>query len=388
VLGAGNGGLAAAADLTLRGHNVRLFSRSSETLAPIVNRGGIELIGSAGQGFVKIDRITHDLADAVLGADLVALVVPTTAHSFYAAALAGLLGDGQPVFLNPGHCGGGLHLVAELRRNGFRGEVKTCETATLTYGCRIRQPGIVDIIQVPTAVPFAAFPGKYSEELFELVHEIYPNIALMKNVLETAFANVNAVEHPPQTILNIGWIEHTKGEYAFYYEGTTPSVGRVIDAVDREKLSVARALGIEAESFMQRFYEIGYTTAHALEVGTAFQGLQESAVNRHIKGPKSVDHRYINEDIGHGLVAWASLGNLGGVDTPTIDHLIGLASVIRARDFAVEGMTLERMGLEGLKVEDLQAFLMEGNAGRPTATNSTSHPARTDPDDMSQNAKI
>jgi opine dehydrogenase len=364
VLGAGNGGLASAADLTLRGYEVRLFSRSPETLAPIVNQGGIHLTGAAGEGFAKVALITNDLREAVLGADLVQVVVPVYGHQFYADGLARLLRDDQPVFLNPGHCGGGLHFVAELRRQGFFGELRTCETAGLTYGCRIQQPGTVRVIRVPTALPFAAFPGKHSEELYEFIRQIYPNIVLMKNVLETAFADNNAVEHPPQALLNIGWLEHTKGEYEFYYEGTTPSVGRVIDAVDREKLCVAKALGIEAEPFVQRFYKMGYTTAHALQVGTAFQALQESAVNRHLKGPKSIDHRYINEDVGQSLVAWASLGNLGGIDTPTIDHLIGLGSVISGRDFATTGMTLEKMGLEGVKVEDLHAFLMEGSRSK------------------------
>ena len=44
VLGAGNGGCAAAADLTLRGFEVRLFSRSEETLMPIRKLGGITLV--------------------------------------------------------------------------------------------------------------------------------------------------------------------------------------------------------------------------------------------------------------------------------------------------------------------------------------------------------
>jgi opine dehydrogenase len=44
ILGAGNGGCAAAADLTLRGFEVRLFSRSEKTLLPIMKRGEITLV--------------------------------------------------------------------------------------------------------------------------------------------------------------------------------------------------------------------------------------------------------------------------------------------------------------------------------------------------------
>ena len=48
ILGAGNGGCAAAADLTLRGFQVRLFSRSESTVAKLAKRGEIELIEGLG----------------------------------------------------------------------------------------------------------------------------------------------------------------------------------------------------------------------------------------------------------------------------------------------------------------------------------------------------
>src|SRR5258707_320314 len=46
VLGAGNGGCAAAADLTLRGFQVRLFARSESTIAKLAKLGEIELVES------------------------------------------------------------------------------------------------------------------------------------------------------------------------------------------------------------------------------------------------------------------------------------------------------------------------------------------------------
>ena len=45
VLGAGNGGCAAAADLADRGYEVRLFSRARERLDHIRERGGLQMTG-------------------------------------------------------------------------------------------------------------------------------------------------------------------------------------------------------------------------------------------------------------------------------------------------------------------------------------------------------
>ena len=79
VLGAGHGGCAAAADLSKRGYSVRLHARNAERLAPLRTQGGIEARGVA-QGLVPIDLMTTDVTEAVRGADLIMLVVPSVAH--------------------------------------------------------------------------------------------------------------------------------------------------------------------------------------------------------------------------------------------------------------------------------------------------------------------
>ncbi len=105
VLGAGNGGCAAAADLTLRGFEVRLYTRSWDRLAPIVARGGIDITGPAGHGFAPIGCLTDDLITAVQGADVVVICVPTSGLVHFAPMLGQLLSSDQVVVLNPGHMG-------------------------------------------------------------------------------------------------------------------------------------------------------------------------------------------------------------------------------------------------------------------------------------------
>src|ERR1700686_2021511 len=97
VLGAGHGGCAAAADLGRRGYGVRLHARDADRLAPLRERGGI-LARGVQQGLVPVDLMTTDLGDAVRGADLIMLVVPSVAHEAYARGLAPLLDGRQPIF--------------------------------------------------------------------------------------------------------------------------------------------------------------------------------------------------------------------------------------------------------------------------------------------------
>jgi opine dehydrogenase len=367
VLGAGNGGCAAAADLAGRGLEVRLYNRSRERLEPLLERGGLERHGEAGEGFVELAVITDDLDRAVGGADLVMLTVPISAHPFYARRLGPILPPGAVVFLNPGHMGGGLFMAHEIHRLTGRSDVRTCEVSTLAYACRMRGPASVNVMRVMRTLPFAAFPGRAQEELFELLSPLYPSLVQASHVLETGFLDINAVEHPPQIICNAGWVEHTKGAYLFYYEGTTPSVGRVIDALDRERIAVAEAAGVPTRPFVQVFQEMGYTTEDAARVGTAHAALQASAPNRWIRGPKSLDHRYLHEDVGWGLVPWSELGRSLGVGTPVMDALITLGSTLNGRDYRAEGLTLDRLGLAGRRPGELAGYLRDGIGGPPPA---------------------
>ena len=113
ILGAGNGGCAAAADVTLRGFEVRLYSRSEETLKAIRKKGGIELVEADKEDFAKPALVTNELKAAVSGADLIVIAAPALAHEELLAGFANHLREEQTILLNPGHTG------APCMRRGF-----------------------------------------------------------------------------------------------------------------------------------------------------------------------------------------------------------------------------------------------------------------------------
>jgi opine dehydrogenase len=359
VLGAGHGGCAAAGDLGKRGFSVRLHARNGERLSPLRQQGGIRISG-VHEGLVPVDHMTTDLAEAVEGADLVMLVVPSVAHGPYARGLAGILKQGQPIFLNPGHTGGGLNFAHDLREAGCTVRIETCETVTLTYICRLVGDGHVRLYSYTKNLAFAAFPGDAQERLYSLVKRVFPEIRQASSVLETALTNINAVFHPPGMLMNAGWIEHSQGDFLFYIEGITESVGRVTEAVDLERLAVARALGVPTISFLDAFHRAGLTTEAARASGSISRACRESEPNRAIKSPPSLRHRYIMEDVGYGIVPISELGTLAGVKTPVIDALITIASAAIGDDLRATGLSLARMGLAGLSPSDLKRYIQSG----------------------------
>ena len=371
VLGAGNGGCAAAADLTLCGFQVRLFSRSESTIAKLARRGEIELIESGQRKSAAPYFMSPHLPPVVQGVDWIIVATPAVGHEYLAKNLAKYLVDGQRILLNPGHTGGSLHFANLLRALGCKADLQICETVTLTYICRMPEPGTVEIYRRTTNLRCAAFPARHTAALVKEMQEIFPNVVPAANVLETGFSNINAIMHPAGMLGNAGWIEKSGGDFLWYHEGITPAIGKWIDAVDSERLAIVRALGLEPLRFVDIFHRAGLTTAAGRESGSAYQAIHVSEPNMTIKSPPSLDHRYIREDIGYGLVPMAEIGTLFGVKTPVMDALITLASTVLGVDFRVEGLTLEKMGLAGATAQNLPLILQNGFNNRPGQVRSS-----------------
>ena len=51
--------------------------------------------------------------------------------------------------------------------------------------------------------------------------------------------------HPPVTLLNSGWIEHTDGKFLFDHEGVTNGVGLAVERVEAERVAIGKALGLD-----------------------------------------------------------------------------------------------------------------------------------------------
>lgn len=360
VLGAGNGGCAAAADLTLRGFEIRLFSRNEATLLPINKKGGITLIESGDEQFAAPFFVSPDLPFVVAGVDLIVIAAPALAHEYLARELAKCLEAGQTVLLNPGHTGGSLHFANVLRARGATADIKLCETVTLTYICRMPKPATVEIYRRTERLRFATFPAKFGGDVVDAIKQVFPNIVPAKNVLETGFANINAIMHPAGMLGNIGWIQQTDGDFLYYREGITPAIGNWIEEVDRERLEIVKRLALPMSRFVDIFYQAGLTSDEAQQSGSAYRAVHESAPNMTIKAPSSLDHRYLHEDVGFGLVPMAEIGHLLGVKTPVIDALITLASTANRVDYRKHGLTLDKMGLMASRGGDLTKLLWEG----------------------------
>lgn len=351
VLGAGNGGSALAADMTLAGHSCRLFEfpEYADNIEPIQAQGGIQVTGVARTGFARLETATTDLAEAVAGADLIMVTTVALAHERLAGELAPLLEDGQVVVLWPGS-GGTLAFRQVWDEIGFDRHVYLAEAVTLPYCCRrLEGPGTVNIHRINgPRMLVAALPASDTSTVLEALEGTYADMVQPGiSILEPALYNPNIIVHPVGALLNMGRIEYTGGEFYMYKEGITPSVRKVIDAMDVERMALFTALGYQPYTYDQVFHDCTSATPKPFADTSS-------------KGPFSMQDRYVTEDIPMGTTLTASLARKAGVSTPTYDCMIHLASVVNETDYYATGRNLENLSLADLSLPELERYLQTG----------------------------
>jgi opine dehydrogenase len=358
VIGAGHGGKAMAAHLSLMGFPVTLYNRTDAHIAAIRARGGIQLTcvnGQGVEGFAPLQRVTSNLKEALAEAEVVMVVVPASAHREIACQSASLLQDGQIVLLNPGRTCGAIEFAHVLGAQGCTADVTLAEAETFIYASRSDGPAQARIFRIKDAVPLAALPATRTRQVLETLAPAYPQFIDGLNVLDTSLNNMGAIFHPALTLLNAGRIESTHGDYQFYIEGVTPSVARVLETLDRERVTVAASLGIRAitaTEWLQLAYDArGSSLNEAIHNNPGYYG---------IKAPANLEHRYIFEDVPMSLVPIASLGRQYGVQVAGMDAIIRLACVVHHTDYWRTGRTLDKLGLQGLSVGELTEYVQEG----------------------------
>jgi opine dehydrogenase len=359
VIGAGNVGCALAADLALRGEHVRLCNRSGSRLDAIREAGGITVTGAV-EGFAPIAVLTTDMAEAVSNADVVAVTVPTPALPHYASALADTVTAGQLIWLDPGHSGGALYLGAEFRRRRQDRRPLICQLSTASHGSRMAGSATVGVFAL-TAAKVAAFPSSDLDECHARIEALLPGqFGTAGSVLELDLQNVNAVMHPVQMLCNASWIEATGGDFFIYREGTGIATARIIEAVDAERMALANRLGVVTLSLIAAAGQAGYTTAEGARTSSVYDALQAGDAIGRVKAPPSLDHRYLHEDVGWGLVQWVHLASVAGVPTPTMEAVTTLASTLNGVDYLRDGLTIERMGLNAINADDIERYARTG----------------------------
>ncbi len=357
VIGGGNGGQALAGHLGIKGFEVSLLEdpRFEAGIAEVRARGAIELKGAL-EGIGPV-RATTDPKEALEGIDVAYFVVPSYGQMpLFNASLPFMKKGALAVFV-PGNLGS-LEALRVLEGVGRAGQILLAETDTMPYACRLEKPGQVHVWGIKNRVSIAALPGSVTDRAVALAAETFPvPLESASHVLAVALSNLNMVVHCATVLLNAGRIEASGGNFRFYTDGATPAVGKIMEGIDRERLAVGRAFGVDlpaAVEWIRRAYPVEGEGIHEL--------LSNNPVyaSHGPDAPKTMRHRYVTEDVPNLLVPLCELGRLAGVPTPLAMAVVNLLSEIAEENFTQSGRNLDKLGLTGMTPAQVLEKVREG----------------------------
>lgn len=330
VCGGGHQGLSMAAHLALCGIKVSLWNRTLKNIEDVVLTRKIYCKGIV-NGCANIDKVSSEMSEVVT--DFVMVAVPSNAHRDIARELAPFVHKDMVIILNPGRTFGSIEFAEYLCQNGAKEIPKIAETQTIVYTCRKEDANHVNIYALKRGVKIAALKRADSDYILEKL----PNCLKLyfekaDSVAITSLSNVGMVLHCAPVLMNVGWIETEKVDFKYYYDGISKSIAKFIEKIDNERIAVAKAVGFEVEStadWLKRIYQV--------KGSNLFECIQNNTKYREIDAPKSLDCRYISEDIPNGMVPIEYLGMQTGIATVNMSIVIDLANAIMNTDFRKEG---------------------------------------------------
>lgn len=315
---------------------ITLYDAFPQTVNVLNKQGGIYLEGAAKRsGFGKLLFASTDMNKVINGASVILVILPSLYHNSIAQTIAPLLKDGQIVILNPITPLGTIDFQNTLAKIGCTADIVLAGTNTLLFACRAVQPGHVHVSGQKNDILVSAYPSRKNDIVLAAIQQYLPEYRMVPDILSVSLDNLNFEFHPGPTLLYTAMIEN--GLDFEYYSDFTPSQARLIEAIDQERLALCRAYGIPVRNVAQTFHdEYGYE-------GTLYEMIKHADVYKGIKGPSTLNSRFLTEDIPYSLRAIQTLAQIANISTPAIDTVVNLAYILLG-DNLDKGRTLSQLG--------------------------------------------
>jgi len=351
ILGAGAVAYGAAACLARAGHDPMLWSPSGTRTADLA--AGKPLVATHAIEGTFHPRVASGCAEAVANADVLMVALPGNGHKSVFDAAAPHVRDGQPIIISSHMSFGALYLSRLLSRRGIRAPIIAWGT-TLTTG-RQESSTEVSVSTVRQRVDMATVPHSALDQGHALCTELFGDHFVKRDgLLAIALSNLNPQNHLGIALLNLTRME--RGEAWGQGENVTPAVGRLIEALDRERLAIADAFGLTVKTVNEHF-----SLSFHVAIGSVSEMNQEMhRQGRGGFGPKTANSRYVLEDVPFGLLPTVVLGRLAG--RPATLHEAGMAifSAAYGKDFPQDNDLLPELGLERMSTAELQQLARAG----------------------------
>ena len=256
----------------------------------------------------------------------------------------------------------------------------TCITARKTSGTS------VNVLTLRKAVDYCTVPIESEEDTSDVLQTLFgPRFKYRDGgLLAISLSNLNPQNHlgivlgnmsrmdpppPPPPLNDMSAVDASVEEPWYQGKCITPKVGRLMEALDLERINIAKELNIDVRTIYEHFswsfhvpLEIPLETDEDGQGGETMRPLTVSEMNQQmhyykkndVLGPTDPESRYVIEDVPYGLVLTVILGRLLNCPAKLHESGIHILSAMYGRDFLVENELLQGLGLindDGLNLE-------------------------------------
>ncbi len=318
--------------LQQEGHDVTLWSPSNRVLPPTV-----ELEGAIDSTLnITVAKSAEELAQS---SELIIFALPANGHKATMDAISPHLTVDHECIVSAHLSFGALYLKRLLAKRSLELTISAWDTTPLV--CKPIETGRYNVLKIRNSIGVYHFPDDGQDYSLTKAGTVFTNqFVPMSNLLEITFGNLNPQVHMGMALCNMSRME--QGESWCQNKNVTPSVGRLIEALDRERLAVAQAFNVSTISIFDDHKAIG------LAGNSVFEDHQTLHKQSKVWGPKTSETRYVLEDAPFGLCVITKLGELAGIATPVHSSGTELFSALYGRNFYEENDIIEHIDLNSL----------------------------------------
>tara|TARA_Y100000739_G_scaffold229971_1_gene247998 strand:+ start:9495 stop:10523 length:1029 start_codon:yes stop_codon:yes gene_type:complete len=318
VIGLGNTGLSIISMLKHAGLEVEGYNRPGKTLDNLKSIKEFNVEGLVDFAF-KNDFINEDLQKALTRSDFVFVCIPANEHKGLAnSILESKLEEKMPsIILVPGRIFGAINFAEYLGTS-------LAEADTVPYAARHDGKALISLLAKKNKILYSSTDISLLKSIEKKMPAFFKEIFYKENNYQkVTMSNVGLVLHCTPLLFNAGLIHHPQ-DFLFYKELISKEIAFYMQKIDDERISISKELGFSVKSVPVWLHE-QYGTK---DYSNIYNALHTTEAYLKISSPKSLNHRYINEDLVYGLVPIENLALNLGLEVPYITNLINTACML------------------------------------------------------------
>ncbi|MDR6101861.1 opine dehydrogenase [Agrobacterium larrymoorei] len=350
IVGAGAVAMGYAALLLTNGHLPCIWSPSGSRSVALREGSPLKVTGVIeGEFYPEACDTVEELAEH----QVIVLALPAYGHRSVLDRLLPYLKPHHIVIISAHLSFAALYLSKKLAERAIEIPIAVWNTTVLTS--KAQAPTEIKVGAIRSRIDLATVPDTYVAQAYETCVALFGDrFVVSDDILTATLSNTNPEIHLGIVLCNLTRVELR--EVWGQRSHITPLVGGFIEALDRERLSIATAFGRNVRAIADHY---------TISFGVSGDSIAEIAANlakrgKDPLGPTDIRTRYVFEDVPYGLVPTVALAKLAGVDVPLHRSGVDILGACYGRDFAAANDLIPELQL--VDVEHLIERVANGYA--------------------------